>query len=50
MPEDDRNPPTIPAPPTLAERDQISRDQSLIGDEWADATTPVPPTPPPGRD
>ena len=28
-------PPRVPAPPTQAEVDQISRDQALITDEWS---------------
>ncbi len=33
---------TIPKPPSPAELDQVSRDQALITDEWADAEPPAP--------
>lgn len=36
-------PPRIPRPPTPEEVDQISRDQSLITDEWAPEPGPQPP-------
>ena len=32
----------IPKPPSPAELDQVSRDQALITDEWADAEQPTP--------
>jgi len=50
MSDDDKNknqtakrPPGVPAPPSQAEIEQISRDQALIADEWSD-------NPPPQRD
>ena len=36
----------IPKPPSKEDVDEVSRDQALITDEWADAEPPAPQSPP----
>ena len=48
--EDKPKPGYIPKPPSQADIDQVSQDQALITDEWAEDDTAKPPSavPPPG--